>query len=99
MYFYDLFYEGRSGAGEEFWRDLCYCKKCNNDGTSLVAQWLKIHLLVQGTQVQSLVWEDPTCNGTTKLMYHSYQSPGACKPCSATREATTMRSLHTATRE
>ena len=28
--------------------------------TSLVVQWLRIHLPVQGTQVQSLVWEDPT---------------------------------------
>ena len=27
--------------------------------TSLVVQWLRIHLPVQGTQVQSLVREDP----------------------------------------
>ena len=27
---------------------------------SLVVQWLRIHLPMQGTQVQSLVWEDPT---------------------------------------
>ena len=31
--------------------------------TSLVVQWLRIHLLMQGTQVQSLVREDPTCYG------------------------------------
>ena len=31
------------------------------EGTSLVAQWLRIHLPMQGTQVQSLVREDPTC--------------------------------------
>ena len=30
-------------------------------GTSLVAQWLKIYLPMQGTQVRSLVQEDPTC--------------------------------------
>ena len=30
-------------------------------GTSLVVQWLRIHLPMQGTWVQSLVWEDPTC--------------------------------------
>ena len=30
-------------------------------GTSLVVQWLRIHLLMQGTQVQSQVWQDPTC--------------------------------------
>ena len=30
--------------------------------TSLVAQWLRIHLPMQGTQVRSLVRElDPTC--------------------------------------
>ena len=28
--------------------------------TSLVAQWLRIHLPMQGTRIQSLVWEDPT---------------------------------------
>ena len=28
---------------------------------------------MQGTQVQSLVWEDPTCLGATKPEYHNYQ--------------------------
>ena len=28
---------------------------------SLVAQWLRICLPMQGTQVRALVWEDPTC--------------------------------------
>ena len=27
---------------------------------SLVAQWLRIHLPMQGTRVRALVWEDPT---------------------------------------
>ena len=31
-------------------------------GTLPVAQWLRICLPMQGTQVQFLVWEDPTCN-------------------------------------
>ena len=31
--------------------------------TSLVAQWLRVRLPMQGTQVQALVWEDPTCHG------------------------------------
>ena len=35
-------------------------------GTSLVAEWLKIRLPMQGTWVQSLVWEDSTCRGATK---------------------------------
>ena len=30
-------------------------------GTSLVVQWLKIHLPMLETQVPSLAWEDPTC--------------------------------------
>ena len=29
-------------------------------GASLVAQWLRVCLLMQGTWVQALVWEDPT---------------------------------------
>ena len=39
---------------------------------SLVAQWLRICLSMQGTQVQSLVWEDPTGCGATKPTHHSY---------------------------
>ena len=31
-----------------------------NFWASLVVQWLRIHLLMQGTRVQALVWEDPT---------------------------------------
>ena len=41
-------------------------------GASLVAQWLRNLLPVQGTQVQTLVWEDPTCHGATKPMCHNY---------------------------
>ena len=41
-------------------------------GTSLVVQWLRTHLPMQGTWVQALVWEDPTCCGATKPMRHSY---------------------------
>ena len=40
--------------------------------TSLVVQWWRIHLPVQGTWVWSLVWEDPTCYGATKPMCHDY---------------------------
>ena len=35
-------------------------------GTSLVVQWLRILLPMQGTWVRPLVWEDPTCLGLTK---------------------------------
>ena len=41
-------------------------------GTSLVAQWLRIRLPMQGTQVRVLVWEDPTCRRATKPMHHNY---------------------------
>ena len=40
--------------------------------TSLVAQWLRICLPMQGTQVPALVWEDPTCHGATKPVRHNY---------------------------
>ena len=39
---------------------------------SLVAQWLRICLPVQGTRVQALVREDPTCRGATKPVCHNY---------------------------
>ena len=44
----------------------------NIEGASLVAQWLRICLPMQGTRVQALVWEDPTCCGATKPVSHSY---------------------------
>ena len=40
-------------------------KKYHYPGASLVAQWLGVHLPVQGTWVRSLVQEDPTCCGAT----------------------------------
>ena len=39
---------------------------------SQVAQWLRICLPMQGTLVQALVWEDPTCRRATKPMRHNY---------------------------
>ena len=42
------------------------------EGTSLVAQWLRIRLLMQQTWVRALVWEDPTCCGAAKPVYHNY---------------------------
>ena len=41
-------------------------------GASLVAQWLRICLPMQGTRVRALVWEDPTCHGATRPVSHSY---------------------------
>ena len=42
------------------------------NGASLVAQWLRIYLLMQGTWVRALVWEDPTCRGATRPVSHNY---------------------------
>ena len=39
---------------------------------SLVVRQLRICLLMQGTQVRSLVWEDPTCCGAAKPVCHGY---------------------------
>ena len=36
--------------------------------TSQGVPWLRIHLLMQGTWVQSLVWEDSTRLGATELV-------------------------------
>ena len=66
--------------------------------TSPVVQWLRIHLPMQGTRVWSLVWEDPTCHRATKPVHHNYWALCTQSLCSAAREATTRRSLHTATR-
>ena len=44
----------------------------NPGGTSLVAQWLRIHLPMQGTWVRALVQEDPTCRSATKPVRHNY---------------------------
>ena len=41
-------------------------------GASLVAQWLRICLLIQGTRVRALVWEDPTCRGAAGPVSHNY---------------------------
>ena len=73
---------------------------------SLVVQWVRIHLLMYGTQVQSLVWEDSTCCRATKSLCHNYWAC-ALEPtsrncwslcaehlCSETREVASMRSLH-----
>ena len=49
---------------------------------SLVAQWLRICLLMQGTRVQALVREDPTCRRATRPVSHNYWActSGACAP-------------------
>ncbi|KAJ8788750.1 hypothetical protein J1605_005046 [Eschrichtius robustus] len=48
------------------------CKILPPKGASLVAQWLRICLPMQGTRVRALVWEDPTCRGATRPVSHNY---------------------------
>ena len=43
-----------------------------NCQTSLVVQWIRIHLPMQETWVWSLVWDYPTCHRAAKPMCHSY---------------------------
>ena len=37
-----------------------------------VASWYRIHLPLQETWIGSLIWEDPTCCGSTKPERHNY---------------------------
>ena len=46
--------------------------KLKGSGTSLVVQWLRIRLPMQGSRVQALVRQDPTCRGATKPVRHNY---------------------------
>ena len=41
-------------------------------GASLVAQWLRICLPMQGTRARALLRENPTCHGATKPVRHNY---------------------------
>ena len=77
---------------------------------SLVAQWLRVPLPMQGARVQALFREDPTCcraTGPVRHKYwacaleptsHNYWSLHAWSLCSTTREATAMRSPCTTTK-
>ena len=53
-------------------RSLHAVLKIPHTGASLVAQWLRICLPMQGTRVRVLVWEDPTCRGATGPVSHNY---------------------------
>ena len=49
-----------------------FCFQRITRGTSLVAQWLRICLAMQGTRVRALVQEDPTCHRAAKPVRHDY---------------------------
>ena len=52
------------GAGTGGWEKWLF-------GASLVAQWLRILLPMQGTRVRFLVREDPTCCGAPRPVHHN----------------------------
>ena len=62
---------------------------------SLVAQWLRICLPMQGTRVRAVVWEDPTFRRATRPVSHNCWAcaSGACAP---QREAAIVRGPCTA---
>ena len=54
-------------------QDFCQFKEIKTQlRASLVAQWLRVCLLMQGTRVRALVWEDPTCRGAAGPVSHNY---------------------------
>ena len=88
-------------------------KKKGMFGTYPVAQWLRIRLPMQETQVRSLVQEDPTCRGATKPVCHNYwacalelasqnywaRTPQLLKPERSRAPMLQLLSLHAATTE
>ena len=58
---------------------LC-CFKRHRFGTSLVVQWLRIRLPMQGTQVWAPVREDPTCRRATKSRAPQLLKPARLEP-------------------
>ena len=70
-----------------FWDHLPWPSN-SEERTSLVVQWLRMHLPMQGKWVQSLVPEDAICYTATKPESHNYWSPHMLwSPRSAAREA------------
>ena len=75
----------------------------NRRSTSLVAEWIRVHLPKQGTWVRSLVPEDPTCSWATKPVCCKYWTNApqllslhAYSLCPVTRKVISMRSQHSA---
>ena len=64
-----------------------------------MVQWLRIHLAMPETLVQSLIWGDSTCCGAAKPVHDNYRARESWNPHSMTKEATAMRSPLVTTRE
>ena len=61
-------------------------------GTSVAVQRLRIHLPMQGTQIPSVVQEDPTWLAAAKPVYHNYW---ACTPEPVHQEEPPQREART----
>ena len=59
-------------ATSKIWKQSKCPSNRRMDRASLVVQWLRICLPMQGTWVQALVCEDPTFCGATKPVSHNY---------------------------
>ena len=70
IYFGNADYTTAGRTHQNIWNLLRHLK--TKRGASLVAQWLRIRLPMQGTGVQALVQEDPTCRGASKPVHHNY---------------------------
>ena len=63
-------YTGFKSMAMENWKEYDKCQKKICKRASLVVQWLRICLVMQGTPVWSLVQEDLTCLRATKHVSH-----------------------------
>ena len=71
------------------WQILKFKNKNKNKTarTSLVSQWIRFRLLMQGTQVRSLVRKECLCHRAAKPLNHSYGSLGTLGPALHTKRS------------
>ena len=77
MEYYSAIKRNEIGSFVEMWMDLetviqSEVSQKEKNRASLVAQWLRICLPMQGTRVRALVREDPTCCRATRPVRHNY---------------------------
>ena len=67
-----LFCESESWFNIKKESNVIHHTKIIKNRTSLAIRWLRIHLPVQGTRIQSLVREDSTYRGAAKPVHNNY---------------------------
>ena len=89
----------RKERREDRWNSGVKCKN-ENDMDCPGGPWLRNHLPMQGTGVQSLVWGDSTWHATVQLSPSTTTvlSPPPLEPVLCNREASVMTSPHTTTK-